>query len=36
MNVETRIFNVYDEEYNKLIELARAMGISISQLYRVR
>ena len=36
MKVETRIFKFYDEEYNNLIELARAMGISISQLYRVR
>ena len=36
MRIETRIFGFYDKEYRNLIELGRAMGISISQLYRVR
>lgn len=36
MKVETRIFKFYDEEYKNLIELAQAMEISTSQLYRVR
>ena len=36
MKVETKIFKFYDKEYRNLIELAQAMGISISQLYRVR
>ena len=36
MRVETRIFKFYDREYKNLIELAQAMGISVSQLYRVR
>ena len=36
MRVETRIFEFYDQEYKNLPELAQAMGISVSQLYRVR
>ncbi len=36
MRVETRVFKIYDREYKNLIELAQAMGISVSQLYRVR
>jgi hypothetical protein len=34
--VKTRVFELYDGYYSNLTELARAMGISVSQLYRVR
>ncbi len=36
MIVKTRIFELSDENYKNLSELAKAMGISISQVYRVR
>ena len=36
MIVKTRIFELYDGRYRNLAELARAMGISVSQIYRVR
>ena len=36
MIVRTRIFELYNGRYNNLSELARAMGISVSQIYRVR
>ena len=36
MKLETRIFEFYGKEYKNLAELAKAMGISISHLYRVR
>lgn len=36
MIVGTRIFEIYTKEYRSLSELAQAMGISISQIYRVR
>ncbi len=36
MRVETRIFEFHESEYKNLSELARAMGISVSQVYRVR
>ena len=34
--IKTRIFSVYDKKYRNLCELAQAMGISVSQVYRVR
>ncbi len=36
MIVKTRIFDLYTEKYKNLSELAQAMGISVSQVYRVR
>jgi hypothetical protein len=36
MIVKTRIFNIDNNGYKNLTELARAMGISVSQVYRVR
>lgn len=36
MRVETKVFEFYNRKYNNLTELAKAMGISVSQLYRVR
>jgi len=36
MLVRTRVFELSDGEYKNLSELAKAMGISVSQVYRVR
>ena len=36
MIVETRIFELCNGKYKNLSELAEAMGISVSQVYRVR
>ena len=36
MIIKTRIFALCDGNYNNLFELAHAMGISVSQIYRVR
>ena len=36
MIVETRIFELCNSKYKNLSELAEAMGISVSQVYRVR
>ena len=36
MLVKTRVFELSDGKYKNLSELAKAMGISISQVYRVR
>ena len=36
MIVKTRIFELQDSNYKNLSDLARAMGISISQIYRIR
>ena len=36
MVVKTRIFELCNERYRNLSELARSMGISVSQVYRVR
>jgi transcriptional regulator with XRE-family HTH domain len=36
MIVRTRIFEYCDGKYKNLSDLARAMGISVSQIYRVR
>jgi hypothetical protein len=36
MIVRTRVFDLYQREYDNLSELAHAMGISVSQIYRVR
>ena len=36
MIIKTRIFEFYDGGYKNLSELAQAMGISVSQIYRVR
>jgi len=36
MMVRTRIFELNDGRYHNLSELAAAMGISVSQIYRVR
>jgi hypothetical protein len=36
MIVRTRIFELADGNYKNLSEVAKAMGISVSQIYRVR
>ncbi|GAH54420.1 unnamed protein product, partial [marine sediment metagenome] len=36
MILKTRIFDLYNGKYENLSELAQAMGISVSQIYRVR
>ena len=36
MIIRTRIFELCDGGYKNLSEMARAMGISVSQIYRVR
>jgi len=36
MIVKTRIFDIYERKYENLSQLAWAMGISVSQVYRVR
>ena len=36
MIIKTRIFNLCDHNYQNLSELAHAMELSISQVYRVR
>jgi len=36
MLVKTRIFELCNNRYINLSELAKAMGISVSQIYRVR
>jgi len=36
MIVRTRIFDLCKKEYSNLSELAHAMGISVSQIYRVQ
>ena len=34
--LRTRVFELYNEDYSSLVEVARAMGISNAQIYRVR
>jgi hypothetical protein len=34
--VLTRVFDLYPIKYGSLTEMAQAMGISVSQIYRVR
>ena len=36
MTVKTKVFELSSRNYRNLSELARAMGISVSQVYRVR
>lgn len=36
MLVKTRVFDLCNGKYKNLTELAKVMGISISQVYRVR
>ena len=36
MVIQTRVFELRSGRYSNLSELAEAMGISISQIYRVR
>ena len=36
MIVKTRIFELCGQEYRNLSEMAQAMGISVSQIYRVQ
>ena len=36
MKLKTRVFEIYNGQYRDLPELARAMRISVSQIYRVR
>jgi len=36
MKLQTRIFEFCDGKYTNLSEVARAMGISVSEIYRVR
>ena len=35
MILKTRVFTLYPKNYRNLSELAHAMGISVSQVYRV-
>ena len=34
--IKTRVFEMANERYRNLSALARAMGLSVSQIYRVR
>jgi len=36
MLIRTKIFELCDDTYHNLSELAKSMGISVSQIYRVR
>jgi transcriptional regulator with XRE-family HTH domain len=36
MIIKTRVFDIADHKFENLSELAKAMGISVSQVYRVR
>jgi len=36
MKLKTRVFDLCDGKYSNLVELAQAMGIARSQVYRVR
>jgi len=36
LKLRTRVFDLYNEDYLSLVQLAQAMGISRSQIYRVR
>jgi len=36
MLIKTRIFDLRNGDYKNLSELAQAMGISVSQIYRVK
>lgn len=36
MKLKTRIYELWVGKYKNLSELARAMGISVSEIYRVR
>jgi hypothetical protein len=36
MNIETRIFDLASDKYHNLSSLAKAMELSVSQVYRVR
>ncbi len=36
MIIKTRVFELCNGKYENLAELAQAMGISVSQIYRVR
>ena len=36
MIIKTKVFELWDGDHGNLSELARAMGISVSQVYRVR
>lgn len=36
MIIKTRLFDLADSKYDNLSDLARTMGISVSQVYRVR
>ena len=36
MVIKTRVFDMATEKYQNLSDLAKAMGLSVSQIYRVR
>ena len=36
MIIKTRVFEMVDGKYQNLSDLARTMGLSVSQVYRVR
>jgi len=36
MKIQTRVFEMASGRYQNLSDLARAMGVSVSQVYRVR
>jgi len=36
VKLRTRVFDLYNERYSSLVEVAQAMGIAKSQIYRVK
>lgn len=36
MKMKTNVFELSDRKYHNLSQLAKAMGISVSQIYRVK
>jgi transcriptional regulator with XRE-family HTH domain len=36
LRLETKVFDIYQKRFSSLTEMAKAMGISVSQVYRVR
>jgi hypothetical protein len=36
LKLKTRVFKFYNEDYSSLVQMAHAMGISNTQIYRVR
>ena len=36
MKLKTRVFDLYNGKYRRLVDLARTMGVSQDMIYRVR